>query len=68
MLTPSQVARKLTDAGMPISDEAVRQWVANNRIEFTRTPSGRIFIPEDVVDGILDGSTAAADDTERVAS
>ncbi len=55
LLTASQVAQRLTDAGVPTSKEAVRKWATAGKIEFVATPSGRRFFQPTVVDAILRG-------------
>jgi excisionase family DNA binding protein len=59
-LTASQVAELLTVAGIPTSDETVRQWAKSGRLPFVETPSGRRWFRREDVEAILRGETPAS--------
>ena len=48
-------ARHLTERGLPVSHEAVRQWVKRGRLPSIQLPSDRLCIPLSVADAILAG-------------
>lgn len=48
-ITPPEAARRLTEAGVPVSAETLKRWVRQGKIRAYRAPSGHIrFRPEDV--------------------
>lgn len=55
LITASQVAQRLTDAGVPTSKEAVRNWAISGKIEAVTTPGGRRWFRPEVVEAILRG-------------
>lgn len=59
-LTASQVAQRLTDAGIPCTDETVRQWANKGRLAFVELPSGRRWFRQSDVDAIIHGDTTAS--------
>jgi len=59
-LTASQVAQRLTDAGIPTSDETVRQWAKTGRLPSVELPSGRRWFRREDVEAILRGDTPAS--------
>lgn len=60
LLTTSQVAQRLTDGGIPTSDETVRNWAKSGRLPSTQTPSGRRWFRAEDVDAILRGESPAS--------
>ena len=50
----------LTEAGLPISDEAVRNWMKSGRIASRRFPSGRLFVPREAVEAVISGEPVEA--------
>lgn len=70
LLTPRQVSERLKAAGMPTSDETVRQWIRKGYITAIASPGGRVFIKSELVDAILRGDFApgASEQTEEGAA
>jgi predicted site-specific integrase-resolvase len=63
LLTPSQAAERLAEAGITVTEWAVRDWAKSGRLAFVRLPSGRfLFHPEDI-DAIATATPARADTT-----
>lgn len=60
LLTAPQVAQRLTEAGLPVSDETVRQWAKAGRLASVKLPNGRHRFRPEVVDAILQDTTDAA--------
>jgi predicted site-specific integrase-resolvase len=58
-LTAPQVAQRLTEAGLPVSEETVRQWAKSGRLASVKLPNGRHRFRPEVVDAIVNGETAA---------
>jgi predicted site-specific integrase-resolvase len=58
LLTPGQAAERLRQAGIKISDEAVRQWLRADRLASVQLPSGRRLIRSEDVDAIISSGDA----------
>jgi predicted site-specific integrase-resolvase len=67
-LTASQVAGRLTAAGVRTSEETVRQWARNGRLASIVMPGGRRWFKPAVVDEILSGQWRADEQDAEVAS
>jgi excisionase family DNA binding protein len=60
LLTASQVAQRLAEGGIPVSDETVRQWAKSGRLPYVEVPSGRRWFRREDVEAILRGDTPAS--------
>ena len=60
LLTASQVAQRLTEAGLPTSAETVRQWALKGKIDAVVLPSGRRWFRREVVEAIVNGELSAS--------
>lgn len=58
-LTPRQVAETLTEAGIPVTEDAARRWARESMVESVKLPGGQYFIPRSAIDAILAGKTPA---------
>ena len=59
-LTAGQVAQRFNDAGIPCTDETVRQWANKGRLAFVELPSGRRWFRQSDVDAIINGDVSAS--------
>jgi predicted site-specific integrase-resolvase len=67
LLTASQVAERLTAAGVPTTDETVRAWAKSGRLDSIRTPSGRRWFEPSVVEDALTRERGGVDEAEEEA-
>ena len=52
-LTTAEVAERLSDAGLPVTQRQVQRWVSKDQIAHTRLPNGRVHIPVSAVDALI---------------
>lgn len=55
-LTPRQMATRLTEAGVPTTEDTVRRWAREKLIARIQLPGGQYRIHEDQVEQILAGA------------
>lgn len=60
MLTVAQVVDRLAEAGIDVTEEAVRNWARTGKIARVRLPSGRFFFRPEDIDEFLVASRGAA--------
>jgi len=61
LLGSSAAAQRLTEAGLEVSEETVREWARRGLLRAVRTPSGRFKFRREDLDAILeDGQPSAA--------
>lgn len=59
-LTPAEAAARLTEAGLPVSEDTIRRWGRTGRVPAIKLPFGRQrFAPKDI-DALLAPNTDAA--------
>lgn len=58
-LTPRQAAEALTEAGISISEDAVRRWCRLGQISALKLPGGQYLIRREDAEAILTGKPLA---------
>lgn len=54
-LTPRQAAEALTEAGIPISEDAVRRWCRLGHIAAIKLPGGTFHVRGAAIEALLSG-------------
>jgi hypothetical protein len=63
LITPQQVARRLSQRGISIGAGAIRRWARTHRVPCWRSPTGRFLIDADIIQRLLSAYPNPEDDS-----